>query len=109
MFKLTIMYRLQPGQSFDVDYYINHHMPLSLRLQGDAVRSVLVEKGYSSDLPGTSCEYAVICHFTYETEQAFLDAFLPNAETLQGDIPKFTDSVPIIQFSNVLLSQRAAG
>ena len=105
MFKLTIMYPASESGHIDFDYYIDHHMPLSLKLQGDAVESVLVERGYESSMPGVSLKYVAICHFTYETEQAFLDAFLPNAEVLQGDIAKFTDIEPVFQFSTIELSQ----
>ena len=105
MFKLTIMYAVGAEQFFDFDYYLIHHIPMSIRLQGKAIRTVQVEQGYESDLPEITCKYRTICHFTYDSEQAFLDAFLPVAETLQSDIPRFTDSDPIIQFSNLLLSQ----
>lgn len=105
MFKLTIMYPASESGRFNFDYYIEHHMPLSLKLQGDAVKSVLVERGYESSMPEVSMKYVAICHFTYDTEQAFLDAFLPNAEILQGDIAEFTDIEPVIQFSTIELSQ----
>lgn len=104
MFKLTIMYPQTENGHFDMDFYLTRHIPLSLERQGAAVKSVLVEKGYASEQPGITLAYGVICHFTYESEQAFLDAFLPHAEELQGDIASFTDVTPVIQFSTVELT-----
>lgn len=105
MFKLTILYPNTPGGTFDFDYYLNKHMPLSLKRQGAAVKSVVVEKGYDPAMPGVEFAYVAICHFIYESQQAFTDAFLPNAEELQGDIANYTNLSPVIQFSTVVLDQ----
>ena len=105
MFKLTILYPSTPDGRFDFDYYLNKHMPLSLARQGAAVKSVLVEKGYDAAMPGTALAYVAICHFTYESQHAFTDAFLPHAEELQGDIVNYTNITPVIQFSMVELDQ----
>jgi len=109
MFKLTIMYPVTPDGVFNFDYYLKKHMPLSLKLQGAAVKSVLVEKGYDGGMPGVSLAYVAICHFTYDSQQAFLDAFLPHAQELEGDIAKYTNITPVIQFSTVELDEGAEG
>ncbi len=106
MFKLTIMYPKSADGVFDFDYYIDKHMPLSLERQGSAVKSVLVEKGYDGETPGVEFAYVAICHFTYDSQQAFTDAFLPHAEELQSDIANYTNIVPIIQFSTIELDQK---
>ncbi len=105
MFKLTIMYPVTPGGKFDFDYYLNTHMPLSLERQGAAVQSVQVEKGYDPGMPGVALAYVAICHFTYESQDAFTGAFLPVAEELQGDIPNYTNIEPVIQFSTIELNK----
>lgn len=105
VFKLTILYPNTPDGTFDFDYYLNKHMPLSIERQGAAVRSVLVEKGYSVDMPGVENAYVAICHFTYQSQDAFTDAFLPHAEELQGDIANYTNITPVIQFSTVKLDK----
>ena len=105
MFKLTILYPLTPEGKFDFDYYINTHMPLSLKRQGSAVKSVLVEKGYDAKMDGVEFAYVAICHFTYDSQEAFVEAFVPHAEELQGDIANYTDIKPIVQFSAIELSQ----
>jgi uncharacterized protein (TIGR02118 family) len=45
MIKVSVLYPHAVGAKFDFDYYIEVHMPMSLRLLGDAVRSCSVERG----------------------------------------------------------------
>jgi uncharacterized protein (TIGR02118 family) len=105
MVKVSIFYPSRPGARFDVNYYLDTHIPLVLGLLGSAVKSVSVEIGV---LGGTSDQlppFAAICGFTCETVQAFTDAFLPNADILQADIPKYTDIAPVIQVSEIRFQQ----
>ena len=100
MIKLSIFYPNVEGKKFDKDYYINIHMPMSMKLQGSAVRSVNVDFGISG-LLGKRAPYIVICHFVYDSFQAFEAAFTPHADVLMKDIGNYTDIETIIQFSEV--------
>lgn len=82
MVKLTIFYPNVEGKKFDKDYYLNVHMPLSIKLQGATIKNVNVDFGISGGLPGTQPAYIVICHFVYDSLEAFQSAFMPHAETL---------------------------
>ena len=101
MVRLTILYPNTEGKKFDKDYYINTHMPLSLKLQGTAVKHVSVEFGFSAGLPGSQPPYIAICTFLYDSFEAFQDAFMPHADILTKDILNYTDTEAIIQFSEV--------
>jgi len=103
MIKLSILYPNTEGKKFDKDYYIKIHMPLSLKLQGDAVKHVSVEFGLSGALPGSPPPYIAICNFLYDSFEAFQMAFMPHADTLRKDIANYTDIQTIIQFSEVKL------
>ncbi|HTM18587.1 MAG TPA: EthD family reductase [Terracidiphilus sp.] len=105
MVKVSIFYPSKPGAHFDVNYYIDTHIPLVLGLLGSAVKSVSVEIGMLGGTPDQLPPFTAICSFTCETIQAFTDAFLPNADILQSDIPKYTDIAPIIQISEIRLQQ----
>lgn len=105
MVKVSIFYPSKPDSHFDVDYYLDTHMPLALGLLGSAVKAVSVEIGMLGGTPDQLPPFAAICSFTCETVQAFTDAFLPNADILQSDIPKFTDIAPVIQISEIRLQQ----
>ncbi len=43
----------------------------------------------------------VVCHFVYDSFQAFEAAFTPHADVLMKDIENYTDIETIIQFSEV--------
>lgn len=105
MVKVSIFYPSQPGSHFDVDYYLNTHMPLAIALLGSAVKAVSVEIGALGGTPNQPPPFMAICGFTCETAQAFTDAFLPNADVLQSDIPKYTNITPVIQVSEIRLQQ----
>jgi uncharacterized protein (TIGR02118 family) len=105
MVKVSIFYPSKPGAHFDVDYYLNTHMPLALGLLGSAIKAVSVEIGVLGGKPDQLPPFTAICGFTCETVQAFTDAFLPNADVLQSDIPNYTDIAPVIQVSEIRLEQ----
>jgi uncharacterized protein (TIGR02118 family) len=46
-----------------------------------------------------------MCHFSFESIEAFIEAFTPHASELQGDIPRYTDVAPTIQVNEVLISR----
>ncbi|MEP7232415.1 MAG: EthD family reductase [Ginsengibacter sp.] len=104
MTKLSIFYPNTEGKKFDKDYYINTHMPLTIKLQGDAVKHVEVEFGFSGGTPGSAPPFIAVCHFLYNSFEDFEAAFMPHAETLMKDIPNYTDIETVIQFSEVKIS-----
>lgn len=105
MIKLTILYPYREDGTFDLDCYLNTHMPTSIERQGAALKGVSVEHGISGVQPGTQPAYVVICTFTYDSVEAFFTAFMPHAEVLQGDIQNYTDIEPVMQFSDVDIFQ----
>ena len=104
MIKVTILYPNTPGARFDFDYYVKTHMPMSIRLLGPRIRSVSVERGVEAVEPGSPPAFVALCHFVCDSRQSFEAAFLPNAASLQGDMPNYTDIVPVIQFSEITLA-----
>lgn len=52
MVRVSIFYPSRPNARFDVDYYLNTHMPLALGLLGAAVKAVSVEIGIYGGMPG---------------------------------------------------------
>ena len=101
MIKVSVHYPNNPGSRFDVDYYTSIHMPMSVRLLGSALKDVSVEIGIGSAVPGEPAPFAAIAGFTCESVEAFLAAFMPVVDQLQGDIPNYTDIAPIIQISEL--------
>lgn len=101
MVKLTVTYPNKPGSRFDADYYLNVHMPMSVKLLGYALTSVTADIGISGEDPGSPAPYAAIAGFTCESAEKFIQAFTAVADQLQSDVPNYTDIEPVIQFSNL--------
>lgn len=103
MIKVSVMYPYQKDARFDFDYYRDKHMPLLKELMGAACLKYSVEKGLGGATPGTPPTYLGLCHFYCESLETFQQAFGPHAAVLNGDIPNYTDLVPVIQISEVLV------
>lgn len=105
MIRVNVLYPNRPDARFDVDYYLQTHMPRAIELLGATLKGVSVEIGIGSRNPGEPAPFAAIAAFTCESVEAFTTAFTPNAAELQGDVPNYTDIQPIIQISEIRLFQ----
>lgn len=107
MVKISILYPNMAGCRFDMDYYLNTHMPMSIeRLSAaEGFVSVTVEEGIGGPEPGSVPAYVAMCDYTFQSLDAFMAAFLPHAELLQGDIPNYTDIAPVIQINAVRIQR----
>ncbi len=105
MVRISILYPNTPGSRFDFDYYMHTHMPRSIELLGahPGFRGVSVEKGVLGGAPDAPPAYAAMCHFTFESAEDFMAAFMPHAPELQGDIARYTDVAPLIQINQIML------
>jgi len=104
MIKVSILYPRSPGVRFDFDYYLRKHMPMAIGFLSahPGYRGVSVERGVGGAGPGTDATYVAMCHFLFDKAESFMEAFGPNAATLQADIPVYTDAVPLVQLSEML-------
>lgn len=109
MVKISILYPNQSSARFDFKYYTEVHMPRSIQLLSahPGFKGVSVERGVGGAAPGSAPAYIVMCHFQFTTAEDFLEAFMPHAAELQGDIPNYTNVQAIIQISEVLIQDGA--
>lgn len=105
MIKITVLYPNTPETHFDIEYYLQKHMPRSIELLSPALKSVSVEIGLASDLTGEPAPFVAICAFTCDSVEAFVEAFTPHAAELQGDIPNYTNAKAIFQASELRIAQ----
>ena len=107
MVKISIMYPHSPGRTFDMDYYLQTHMPMSIGWLSahPGFRGVSVERGLDAPQSGLPPAYVALCHYLFTSVDDFVAAFMPHAAALQGDIPKYTDITPVVQFSAVEISK----
>ncbi len=102
MVKVSIFYPNKDGGKFDLDYYLNTHVPLSKERHGSALKEFIVERGINGGPPDSKAPYVVVANLLFDSVEAFYEAFMPHAEELQGDIPNYTNVEPVIQISEVL-------
>ena len=103
MIRVNVLYPNSVGSTFDMDYYLAKHMPMVGERLKPALQGMTVDHGLSGGLPGTDPAYRVITALMFDSMDAFQRAFLPHLAEIQGDIPKFTNSAPTIQVSEVKL------
>jgi uncharacterized protein (TIGR02118 family) len=105
MIQVSILYANQEGCTFDVDYYCNTHIPMVEQKLAPALKGVTIESGLSGGLPQSPPPYVAIGHLLFDSLAAFIEAFSPHAEVLEGDIPNYTNIKPVIQISEVIISR----
>jgi uncharacterized protein (TIGR02118 family) len=107
MVKISILYPDGLGSTFDMDYYLKTHMPMSIGyLSAHAgFRSVSVERGVAGGEPGSSPPFRALCHYVFQSVDDFVAAFMPHAPVLQGDMRNYTNIAPVIQISEIEISQ----
>ncbi len=100
---ISVMYQVGPGQKFDLDYYVETHMPLVESLWKPAgLKGVEILKGISAP-GGMAAPFDVIVLMDFESLDAFTAAAAGHGNEILGDIPNFTDVQPTIQFNDRLV------
>ena len=62
MIKISILYPNKEGSRFDMGYYIEKHMPVSIDLLGEhkGLKGVSVERGIGGALPGKDAAFVAM-------------------------------------------------
>ena len=103
MVKVSVLYPNREGTKFDMAYYLSHHIPMVRQLLGSALKGVSVEQGISGEELGSHAPYVTTCHLLFDSVQAYQTSFGPHAQEIIEDIPKYTNSEPLIQIGEVEL------
>src|SRR5215472_12266706 len=69
MIRVNIFYPYKEGGRFDLDYYLNTHMPMAIEKLGPSLMGVTIEHGVSGVLPGTQAAYIVTCNYTFASAE----------------------------------------
>jgi len=109
MVKISILYPHSADSTFDMEYYLRTHMPMSLeRLRTHpGFIALSVERGVETPQSGAPPVYVAMCQYTFTTAEDFVAAFMPHAAVLQADIANYTNIAPVIQFSVVEIAEPA--
>lgn len=102
MIKVSVMYPNGAGNTFNMDYYLKQHGDLVKRKLGSALKQLHVDGGIAGGAPNSPPTYLAIGHLYFDSVDAFQKSFGPHADEILGDIPKFTNTQPTIQISDVM-------
>jgi uncharacterized protein (TIGR02118 family) len=107
MLNISSIYQKKENYTFDFDYYLNKHMPMSIDIlsKEKGFIGVSVEKGIDIKEPKIESSFVAMCHYYFESLEDFMAAFGPHAEALQGDIVNYTNIEPTIQINEVQISK----
>jgi len=105
MFNISSIYPKKEGSTFDYDYYLNTHIPMSIEKlsNSNGFKGVSVERGISIETPSIESSFHAMCHYYFETLEEFLQAFEPHANELLDDVKNYTNIEPIIQINEVII------
>ncbi len=101
MIKVSVFYPNEEGKKFDMDYYLNSHIPMVQEKLGAALKGGTVDQGLGGAEPGSPATYIAMGHLLFDSVEEFQSAFGPHAEAIMADIPNYTDIQPTIQVSEV--------
>ena len=101
MIKVSVLYPNGDGNKFNMEYYLNSHVPLVAKTLGDALKGASYDKGVAGGEPGSEPPYLAMANLYFETMGDFGEAFSTGAPILMGDLPNFTNIEPVIQINEV--------
>ena len=78
-------------------------MSMVRRSLGSALKGVLVERGICGEKPGSPAPYIATGHLLFASLETYQTSFAPHAKEIIEDIPKYSNSEPLIQIGEVRL------
>jgi uncharacterized protein (TIGR02118 family) len=102
MIRATVFYPSGDGR-FDMEYYLNSHVPLAVRLlKPYGLIRAEVDKGISGGGPGEAAPFGTIAYMVFENMEDMTKGMIAHDPELAADVKNFTDLKPFFQISEIL-------
>ena len=102
MIRIAATYPRQEGKKFDMDYYTGTHLPMVWqKFSPFGLRKIEVDRGAEKPGGGASPFFA-IGYLYFDTLVDFQQCYAMAGAEVIGNIPIYTDVVPMIQVGEVL-------
>ncbi len=102
MIRLSVLYPKTSNGTFNMDYYLNKHVPMVVsRLTPMGLVKGEIEEGMSSFPPDLPAPYAVVGSLVFERIEDLQRGFAEHGAEIMGDLPNFTNIQPVIQVSRI--------
>jgi uncharacterized protein (TIGR02118 family) len=105
MFKVNVMYPYTEGARFDHTYYRDRHMPMVKARLGNACAYYTIEKGLAGGAPGAPPAFVAMCAFICDSAEGYEAAIQEHRAEILGDITNYTDIVPVLQISEIVVER----
>lgn len=107
MINISVLYPNTKGSRFDMQYYVEKHIPMAVKLLGASpgFKGMSVERGLGGPAPESEALNVAAVHFLFTSSDEFMAAFGAHAAEITSDIPNYTDIAPVIQFNEVLVTR----
>jgi len=102
MIQVSFLYPDAEGSTFDFDYYIGTHCPLSKAVFGESLKLFSVERGISGIMPDSKAPFHAVGRLCFDSVEAFYAALTPHIDELKADAAKYTNVEPVIQISEII-------
>ncbi len=102
MIRIMGLYPNESGKKFDLDYYVNKHLPLlHQRLDPLGLVRAEIDKGVSGLEAGEPAPYIAVAYLYFNSVEEFQTALATHSAELMADIPNYTNIQPQIQISEI--------
>jgi uncharacterized protein (TIGR02118 family) len=71
--KVSVLYPNTAGCRFDMNYYLNRHMPMVQQKLGAACKRMAVEEGIAGGAPGAPAIYVAMGHLYFDFDRGLPD------------------------------------
>ncbi|MBV9962538.1 MAG: EthD family reductase [Parafilimonas sp.] len=101
MFKVTILYANGEGKTFDMDYYVNKHMPMVAGFLGKNLKYYEIDRGISGRTANDKIPFVAVGYFYITDVAEYNKAMAQNRDAVVNDIKNYTNIQPVIQISEI--------
>ena len=102
MIRVSVLYPKTSEGNFDLDYYLNKHIPMvKERLTPLGLMRLEVDEGIGGLAPDQPPAYVVMGYLVFETPEALQSGLAAHGAEIMGDIPNYTNLQPQIQINRI--------
>ncbi|WP_156305532.1 EthD family reductase [Sphingobacterium endophyticum] len=95
LYKVVVYYPKTDSTKFDMDYYVNNHMSMMVRILGSNLHDYEIDNGGADSNP--NAPYVAAGSFYIEDIKQFADSVYASGDSFGKDIPNYTNVSPVLQ------------
>lgn len=103
MYKVSILYPVREGATFDFEYYCQQHMPMVKEKLGTACTGIAVDKGIGGGEPDSPPAYVAIGYILADDLGQLMAGVAEHGESFREDVHNYTNIDPVIQVNEILI------